>query len=799
MLEFFRKYQRYFFIFITIVIVISFSFFGTYNTLPRNDAGDVAAFRAVDGTVVSRSDLDEMVMFLSSDMEDKLYFGGAWGPNFLNSGAIKKLLLQPGVAELLAEQYSADLSPDMQKRFEAEKRYSAYVHPQAKFISAESIWANWAPNMLTDLKTLQRADDPSSPEAFAARVRLYLAEKNFPSPYLQHILRNQEKQYPWISPDENLGHMDLSLFGYHTLNDWFGPRFMSLAAEFIYNSAKVAEQRGYRVSKSEAQADLLANAALSFQQNLRSSQLGVANTQEYFNEQLRRMGMDQTKAVKIWQNVLLAQRLFEEAGNSVFVSPFMFDSFIAYSKEPVKGELYQLPKELKLGDYRALQKFEIYLDAVSARSDKDKTSLALPEKFLSASQIAKKAPELVQKRYTLEMTQLDKNDLLPKILVIDTLEWEVSDQNWSTLQKKFPDLGIESARGRQERLAALDKLNEKSRAKIDEFARREILAARPELINRTLETKPSSTLTVGLSLKGPAAAPFKGVEDATKLMALLNNAPLENKQPSSNAEAEASQQLQAFSVDGRHYYKINVIERLPNEEVLTFAQANSQGILDRLLDQKLKSYYEGLKGKLADGKPFQKSDGSWKEYADVKDLVADKYFASVLKAIQEQSNEKTKLTGDQAAPRRLLPYVKMVEKELQENPQASERFVRAGQMKDNGDILADQWKLESRPFKIERSHSSEQINSVEALEMAINSWSPVAQSPTGAISFYQKLPNDQKDHSQLALEKSTQSKRYLASEAQRLVAEQLIAEFKAKQALSLSFMQSGEEMIGSDG
>ncbi len=33
MLAFFRKYQRYFFLVITIVIVISFSFFGTYSTL----------------------------------------------------------------------------------------------------------------------------------------------------------------------------------------------------------------------------------------------------------------------------------------------------------------------------------------------------------------------------------------------------------------------------------------------------------------------------------------------------------------------------------------------------------------------------------------------------------------------------------------------------------------------------------------------------------------------------------------------------------------------------------------------
>jgi hypothetical protein len=54
MLEFFRKYQRYFFILITIVIVISFSFFGTYSTLSNGSFREQIAFTTVDGTDITR-------------------------------------------------------------------------------------------------------------------------------------------------------------------------------------------------------------------------------------------------------------------------------------------------------------------------------------------------------------------------------------------------------------------------------------------------------------------------------------------------------------------------------------------------------------------------------------------------------------------------------------------------------------------------------------------------------------------------------------------------------------------------
>lgn len=122
MLEFFRRYQRYFYLVITIVTIISFSFFGTYSTLNSSNAWrEQIAFTAINGKEVTRYDVDEMAIFLATDSEDKLLFGGMWGPNFLNDGVIRKDFLETGLAQELIAYYQGDLEEELQKKLEKEK------------------------------------------------------------------------------------------------------------------------------------------------------------------------------------------------------------------------------------------------------------------------------------------------------------------------------------------------------------------------------------------------------------------------------------------------------------------------------------------------------------------------------------------------------------------------------------------------------------------------------------------------------------------------------------------------------
>ncbi|MBA3603535.1 MAG: hypothetical protein H0W50_07840 [Parachlamydiaceae bacterium] len=794
MLGFFRKYQRYFFLFITVVIVISFSFFGTSNTLPTEKNRVLPAFRAVDGSYVTRAELNNMVQFLSTDINDGALLSNRGWPNFLNDGAIKTDLLQGGVAEILATQFASDLAPDYQARQELEKRYSLYTHPQAKFVSTEQAWSYYAPSMLTNFQTLQRSEKPLDPAAFSARIRLYLGEKNFPAHSLAQVLQNQERQYSWLTPDQALSQTDLSLFGYHTIEDWFGPRFMRIAAEFYINSAKIAEQRGYRVSKSEVLASLVHNANLSFQQHHRN--LGVASSQEYFNEQLRRMGMDQNLAIKAWQNVLLTRRLFQDAGNSAFTSPILFTNFVQHGKESVNGELYQLPKELKLGDYRALQKFELYLNSVAARTPEDKANLTLPKKFIAPSSVAQKHPELVQKRYLLDITKVFKEALSSKVSVKETWNWEVDEANWAKLIKEFPELGTKNANSNNERFAAIDSLNEKTRAKVDSFARSQILETHPEWIVTALEKGTSTRTTVKLPLSGTAGDSLVGVKDTKGLITLLDEASINGQEDTNQEQANADQKLAHFSPDQLNYYKIRVVERLANEEILTFAEANRQGILDKLLDSELQAHYLQIREEQA----FLKSDKSSKEFADVKDIVADSYFSELLKAIQAKEGHGKILTGTLAAPLRLKAHVTALKNKVQTSPSGALDDIKTKDAESSKDVLIaakpliDQWKLEKEFFKIDRSNKNSLVDSSEAFALDTKGWSSITQSPNGAISFYQKLENKDEGDTALVSKKEQQAHEILSNEIQRTLATQLIAQYKDQQAISVDYLNYGTEM-----
>lgn len=804
MLGFFRRFQRYIFLLITVVIVISFSFFGTYNTIPAENIREQVAFVAVDGSQVQRSELEEMVLFLSTDSDDKLLFGGIWGPNFLNDGTVRKDFLQTGLAEILAVNYEPLVAADLQKRLEKEKRFKLYSHPEAAFLNIEAVWEYFAPEMKSNYATLKRVGKASSEEAITARVRLYMGERRLPPSMVRQVLRYQEKQNNWVTPDASLDRTDLSLFGYHSLDDWFGPNFLRLIGEFIINAGKVAEQKGYVVTKDEALADLMRNAHNSYQQNLQNPHLSVANSTEYFNEQLRRMNMDQAMAVKVWRQVLLFRRLFQDIGQSVLVDPFSFEQFNAYAKESATGELYQLPKELHLNDYQALQKMEAYLNVVTKRPTEESKLLPLPTEFLSAAEVSKKAPELVQKRYFLEISQAEKKNLQAKVGVKDSWNWQVQDANWAVLKKEFPELGIKKGETREDRFAALESLDNRTRGRVDAFSRNALLDAHPEWVEKALSQAEAKQQVIGLALKGETAP--LSLKDPKKLMALLDQAPLAGEEPEASDSAKKAQaQLNMFSDDQQHYYRIRVLERLPEMEVLTFAEANKKGALDSLVEAQLDSHYQ--KVRTQNPAAYQKEDKSWKPLAEIKTAIADLYFAKILKAIGQDyakaapKDKKQELAkGDNAAPYRFYAHMRASKEALEKHPEKALDVIRAPASVENThklskrEPLAHQWKIEKKEHRVERAKDEKKLNPQEVFAMVVGSWTAVQTSPNGDVYFFHKTSNAPQEASSMVADKIDQARRLLSDDVQRAYMRQLVADIKGKNAISLDYLNQPMEM-----
>ena len=109
MLHHFRKYQRAIFLVITVVIIMSFSFFGTYRTLDStpNIWREQIAFKAINGDEVTRLDVEEMAHFLATDADDKIaIWRSIENTNFLNDGVIRNRFLYRNGRGLVALAYT---------------------------------------------------------------------------------------------------------------------------------------------------------------------------------------------------------------------------------------------------------------------------------------------------------------------------------------------------------------------------------------------------------------------------------------------------------------------------------------------------------------------------------------------------------------------------------------------------------------------------------------------------------------------------------------------------------------------
>lgn len=377
MLSLLRKYQKVVFGSVAASIVVSVMFFGTYDAVIDRveKPKDISIGACVDGSKMSKMHIQSMVRFLSSDQKDAEAYHSL--PNFFNEGVIAKDFIETGFASMLASQYFEELQDEWNARLEKEKKFRPYSHPSAPFISAENLWAQFLPSLQESMQAIRSSTFTWTKDNCHLLFDLYKENTKFPSTFLRRFLSYQQNQYEWIPKDPYLQEGDLALFHFHNPEDWFGRRFIELAAQVIHNCAIYAKQKGYEVGYEEAKADLLKQGY----ESMRSYFEGQVNAEQLdrcWRQTLMTCQMDEREAVKIWQEVLLFRKLFEDWGNTTLVDQLSLDSMNQYAQESREIEKYVLPKQLQLKDFASMLKLQVYLEQVA----KDKIEgLALPRSF----------------------------------------------------------------------------------------------------------------------------------------------------------------------------------------------------------------------------------------------------------------------------------------------------------------------------------------------------------------------------------------------------------------------------------
>jgi GcvH upstream region-like protein len=782
MLNFLRKHQRIFFIVITAAIVVSFCFFGTYSTLGRSeDIPDKEVVRGVCGFPIMQQELSALCRLIETSPYVRMASERGGLPNFLNDGVIEKDFLATGLGAMLGKYYFDALRSDLDQRAKKIRQFRPYVHPRAAQISAEGAWARFSPTLLEHYRQLKDRTEPSTTaETLALMSQLYLDQASLPPEMLKQVLSMQQNQMG-VQPDAVLVHSDLALFGFKSIEDWFGPRFVSLIGQFILNAAQLAEDNGYEVKLEEIRSDLFQNIYLGYQQISRNEELGPEEADRYYHVKMRSLGLDESMLIGAWKKVMLFRRLFEDGSGSVLIDRLAYQQFHRFSNENVLVSLYQLPHSLQLADFRSMLKFQIYLEAVAADSTRLRSDLRIPAQFASMEQIEKKAPELVERRMEIEWSLISKEELSRSISVKETWEWEAANAHWELLKTSFPELGAGRAELAQERLQILEKLDRKLRVKIDQFARLKMVEEQPDKIRLALETAPVKTSAVGLRTRG-SVFPFAGVKDSSELIALLEKASLKNETPN-----PVNDRLNHYTPDAEHYYRIQVIRRDDAKKILTFDEAAKDGTLDKLLDKRLEESYPEVRKR--NSRDFQQANGEWKPFKEVKDQIGKHLFADLLRSIEDNYRVQFGvLPGKEGdlplafySNMRLMPHMREIQTRLQSHPEDTSWIMADGESTSAN--LTSQWLIEKTEKVMERC-TEVPFSKEEMFTLSPQQWSPVKIGERGALTFY--FVQEKGISSTPPLESIEQGHQILSFDAKRDMMLQVLQRIHQKKAIDLS-------------
>ncbi len=732
MLDFLRRYQRYFFIVIAVVIVISFSFFGTQATLNApQKIKDKPIGEAVDGSKIMEHKVAQMAHFLSTDRGDLSLLERGVMPNYFNDGVIRKDLLGTGIGVLLANAYFDDLKEELEERMVRHKEFRPYCHPTAPFISAQNLWAQVLPAQKDNLEHFLKEVEEMNPDTFALLVDLYLGESVFPPSTLREYLMFQQKHYDWIEEDPSLARANLNLFQCRHVQDWFGSRFVDLSAQFIINAALIAKERGYKVSYEEARVDLIRHGYESLQTILKKMEISEEEMADLWKRQLYVLGMNEKEAVEVWQQVMLFRRLFKDIGGAVFVDPHVYQTFYSFASKTADADLYRLPYPLEIKDFSALMKLEFYLDQVAKNRE---VGVMLPQNFDAVEVIKKRCPELIEKRFLVEVAEVSIDEISLSVSLKEAWDWQLEKENYELLEKEFPSLAAKNGSDEDSYFAALESLDPKLRNQIDTFTRKALVRNHPEWIENALDQKHMTVRKLSFSKK-------------EELSELLSVAALQGELEVNPEALEARRKLELYTADGKTYCRFHVLDRDLNETVLSFTEAEEKGILDALLERHLEEAYPTERKK--NPPLFKTEGGEWKPFPEVRTDVGRYLYADLLKSIEEEvAKLHVDLPGDRYEdldgfyPRyRLFPHLYAAEKEVRRLGEKSGFLREKLSPNEEGKLsqkepLEKQWAL-VKENKLFKNHEKSPWFDSDIFAMVEKSWSEVKTSDRGDLFFFQ--------------------------------------------------------------
>ncbi len=558
MLQFLRAHQKGIFLCVAVVVICSFFFFGTYGALDSrvdSKSQDHVAFYAMDGSEVRESDIEDLSHLLNG-----------WGSAFF-----AKEFISTGLGMMVAERYMPQIESEIQERLHRARRYVPYVHKEIPFLNVQTIWSHFVPGMTERVSFVQKGEGGIS-HLCGALFLLYMDQIRLPPEQVKQILSYYMSQYGRVKPDAHFAHYDPALFGFHSVEEWFGPTWLRLMARVMINGSVMARQAGYSVPFEEALA-LFPD---------------VQGRERY---------------AKLWQKVMEFALYSASVGRSVLVDPLICAQFASYAQESVQVDLYALPEELQIQTFFDVLKAKLY--------DEIQT---IPLAF-----VEKKYPELIEEGLELVYRETSRQELAAEVSLKQMWQWQMEDEGWAVLVDKK---GLPYIADKTERFAYLESMDAKKRLEVDECAQVHMLGV--DRIDRALRDAEEKRIVWGLRRAGLAG--LKDLHVGEDIVPLVRLASLDGEE-----ENEAARALHRFSSDGMHFYKISVVGRCRDKQLVSFAQSVRDGSLDAALHRKLKEAYPEVRKKYPSS--FKEDNGQWRSFEEVEEVVGRYVYADFLRTL----------------------------------------------------------------------------------------------------------------------------------------------------------------------
>lgn len=697
MLGFLRKNQSYFLLFISIVIITSFLFFGTTQKIPeRKPKKEILLGVAADGSSIYLREIEQMVRFCVTDRFDNpsIKTGVV---NFLNDGVIRNDIIKSGLAELLLENDFDRIQPELQAKLSQFQGFSSYIHPQKPSINLENIYARFAPELLETLQKF-RTHTEATPLVFSDLISMYQQQQKLQPELIRQYLLYEEK-ISVATPDPHLINKDLQLFHAYSLDEWFGKKFVELTCQFIHHCASEAVQRGYSIQLDEVKRDLQKKSYEALQTLAGGKKLSIEDFSSYYYQMIHLLGMEEEEVLLIWQKIMLFRRLLQDITQGVVFEGSGLLDYFKYAKEKISITKYQIPKNLIFNDIWDLLQLQFYITKTSLGEN----ALELPSDSLPITEIKSHSPEFIEHIYEICITEKSISDLFQHIPLQEMWKWQIN--NWALLQDTFPDIRSCISDNPGDQLHYLDEMDHNLRMRIDEFTKKQILKENPLRIEKILSegTKENRILTI--PTYGNSTA-LKGFIKNTELITFLDK------------YREKESVIQKVDLDKEIFYQIERVSK-KGESIITFARAKEEGILNEFLHRELQNFYdEGLCTEEVLEKPFE----------EMKELIGLEKYQTLLHQLDNwciANIGHPAENPDMYIKYRLYPWLHTQRNKLQ----SSQGHINS--------TYGGQWNLEKSISILNRSQArSEQIPE-ENFDAPINSWSPICYFNEEKIGFFQ--------------------------------------------------------------